>query len=63
MKMRSDFKTEWIIGIMMILESLCIFFPYLFPTGFDKIILSCLLLISILYWLHQAELKLKHKFY
>lgn len=63
MKMKNDFKIEWAIGIMMILQSLCILFPCLFPTGFDKILLSCLLLISILYWLHQAEQKLKRKFY
>lgn len=63
MKLRTDFKTEWIIGTMMILESLCILFPWFFPTGFDRIVLSCLFLISILYWLHQAKLHLKRKFY
>lgn len=62
MNSRTDFKTERIIAVMMILESLCILFPWFFPTGFDRIVLSCLLLISILYWLHQAELGLKRKY-
>ncbi len=62
MKWIKEYKNECLIAIMMLTETMTVFFPSLFPNGFSEVILLCLLLTFILQRLHMADLALKRKY-